>query len=204
MLIKKIKLHNWKNFQNCEVILTERCFIIGANASGKSNFIDALRFLRDISKQSGGLQSAVEERGSTTKIRCLTAKTLTNVSFTIDLGESNEEKLLWTYIIDFVHTGGGIMKNQVKIIAEKVFSYEQNIFVLNRNAQTEGEDEETLKYTHLEQVNANRKFRELQTFFQNIEYLNVIPQLVRESASTAQSFAREDYYSRNFLENWQK
>jgi predicted ATPase len=50
MILKKIKLHNWKNFQNCEVNLEERCFIIGANASGKSNFIDALRFLRDITK----------------------------------------------------------------------------------------------------------------------------------------------------------
>jgi predicted ATP-dependent endonuclease of OLD family len=59
MILKKIKLHNWKNFQNCEVNLEERCFIIGANASGKSNFIDALRFLRDISKQAGGLQNAV-------------------------------------------------------------------------------------------------------------------------------------------------
>ena len=85
MIIKKIKLHNWKNFQNCEVDLTERCFIIGANASGKSNFIDALRFLRDISKQSGGLQSAVEERGGITKIRCLAARAQTNVCITVDL-----------------------------------------------------------------------------------------------------------------------
>jgi len=204
MIIKRIKLHNWKNFQDCEVLLTERCFIIGANASGKSNFIDALRFLRDISKQSGGLQSAVEERGGITKIRCLAARTQTNVKITIDMGEPNTDNFLWTYSLDFVHTGGGIMKNQVKIFAKQVFSHEQNSYVLNRNAKTEGEDEETLKYTHLEQVNANRKFRELQTFFQNIEYLNVIPQLVRESASLAQSYTREDYYGRNFLEKLAK
>ena len=30
MVISYIKLHNWKNFQNCSVALAERCFIVGA------------------------------------------------------------------------------------------------------------------------------------------------------------------------------
>ena len=204
MILKKIKLHNWKNFQNCEVDLTERCFIIGANASGKSNFIDALRFLRDIAKQSGGLQTAVEERGGITKIRCLAARTQTNVSITVELGNSNEEQNLWRYHLDFAHTGGGVIKSQVKIITEEVYSYNENKYVLKRNNQTVNEDEETLKYTHLEQATANRNFRELQVFFQNIEYMNVIPQLVRESSSVVTSFTKEDYYGRNFLERLAK
>jgi predicted ATPase len=200
MILKKIKLHNWKNFQKCEVDLTERCFIIGANASGKSNLIDALRFLRDISKQSGGLQTSVEERGGITKIRCLAASTQTNVSITVVLGNPNEEQNLWRYHLDFAHTGGGVIKSQVKIISEEVYSYLEKRHILKRNNQTAGEDEETLKYTHLEQATANRNFRELQTFFQNIEYLNIIPQLVRESSSVVSSFTKEDYYGRNFLE----
>ncbi len=204
MIIKKINLHNWKNFQNCEVDLSERCFIIGANAAGKSNFIDALRFLRDISKQAGGLQSAVEERGGITKIRCLAARTHTNVSITIILGDPNEEDYLWRYHLDIQHTGGGIMKSQVKILHEQVYSYKRKEYVCKREAHKEGEDEETLKYTHLEQVNANREFRDLQVFFQNIEYLNVIPQLVRESSSLLQSYSKEDYYGRNFLQKLAK
>jgi len=204
MILKAIKLHNWKNFQHCEVQLTERIFIVGANASGKSNLIDALRFLRDITKQSGGLQSAVEERGGITKIRCLAARTQSNVSITVELGNPNEAENLWRYHLDFAHTGGGIRKSQVKILAEEVFSYQENSYVLQRNEHSAGEDEETLKYTHLEQVNANRLFRELQTFFQDIEYLNVIPQMVRESSSVANSSTKEDYYGRNFLERLAK
>jgi predicted ATPase len=204
MIIKNIKLHNWKNFQNCEVEPTERCFIIGANASGKSNFIDALRFLRDIAKQSGGLQSAVEERGGITKIRCLAARTKTNVSITVELGSPNEDANSWRYHLDFVHTGGGIMKSQVRILSEEVYSYKLNQYVLERRGDGSDEDEETLKYTHLEQATANRKFRELQTFFQDIEYLNVIPQMVRESTSVIQSSTHEDYYGRNFLERLSK
>jgi predicted ATPase len=59
MIISKIELFNWKNFHRCEVGVQERCFVVGANAAGKSNFIDALRFLRDVAKQGGGLQTAV-------------------------------------------------------------------------------------------------------------------------------------------------
>ena len=198
MIIKRITLHNWKNFQKCDVKLHERCFIVGANASGKSNFIDALRFLRDISKQAGGLQSAVEERGGITKIRCLAARKNPNVSISVELGEPDTEELTWRYSLDFVHTGGGVIKNQVKIQSEEVYYYPENVYKLNRPRETK-EDEDTLKYTHLEQPNSNREFRPLQTFFQNIEYLNIIPQFVRESALVTHFGSKDDYYGRMFL-----
>lgn len=203
MIIKEITLHNWKNFQNCNIKLSERTFVIGSNASGKSNLLDALRFLRDISKQAGGLQSAVEERGGITKIRCLAARTQTNVSITVELGEIQEETPKWRYHLEFMHTGGGIRKSQVKINSEEVYSYEQSRYVLRRPNDS-NDDEETLKYTHLEQITANKEFRELQTFFQDIEYLNIIPQMVRESSSSLFSTTKEDYYGRNFLEKLSK
>lgn len=197
MIIKKLTLHNWKNFQKLEVALSERCFIIGANAAGKSNLIDALRFLRDIAKQSGGLQTAVEERGGVTKIRCLSARTNTNISIEVELGEPESNIVTWKYLLSFAHTGGGIRKNQAVILTERV--WHDSILILNR-PETDQEDSETLKYTHLEQVTANKDFREIQTFFQNIEYLNVVPQLIRESGSYLQTQGKEDFYGRNFLE----
>lgn len=203
MIVRKIILHNWKNFQNCEVNLSERCFIIGANASGKSNFIDSLRFLRDISKQSGGLQEAVDERGGITKIRCLAARKQTNISITVELGEDNSENLLWKYHLDFAHIGGGIMKNQVTIKKEQVYSYYDKKYILDRSPSSKNEDDETIKYTHLEQVNTNRNFRDIVVFFQNIEYLNIIPQLVRESSLMPGS-KKEDFFGRNFLERLSK
>lgn len=202
MQITRITLHNWKNFQNCDVELSNRSFIIGANAAGKSNFIDAIRFLRDIAKQAGGLQSAVEERGGITKIRCLAARTSPDVRIKIELGDANIK--LWSYELGFVHTGGGIMKNQVRINCEKVFSYKSNTFIVDRSERDEDEDDETLKYTHLEQAVMNKDFRELQMFLQNIEYLNIVPQLVRESSTIIQTKTKEDYFGRNFLERLSK
>ena len=199
MIISKIELFNWKNFHRCEVGVQERCFVVGANAAGKSNFIDALRFLRDVAKQGGGLQTAVRVRGGITKIRCLAAREQSNVKLAIELSESDSRELCWHYELNFQHTGGGIRENQVKIVSEKVFSGREQRYVLDRSAETLGEDEETLKYTYLEQPNANKDFRVIQQFLQNVEYLNVVPQMVRESASSSYSGDKEDYYGRNFL-----
>ena len=199
MIISKIELFNWKNFHRCEVGVQERCFVVGANAAGKSNFIDALRFLRDVAKQGGGLQTAVRVRGGITKIRCLAAREQSNVKLAIELSESDSRELCWHYELNFKHTGGGIWENQVKIVSEKVFSGREQRYVLDRSAETLGEDEETLKYTYLEQPNANKDFRVIQQFLQNVEYLNVVPQMVRESASSSYSGDKEDYYGRNFL-----
>lgn len=199
MFISRIHLNNWKNFQEIDVKVAERCFIIGANATGKSNFLDALRFLRDIAKQGGGLQSAVQTRGGVTKIRCLSARTHTNIRIEVDLNKDGEANPTWRYVIDFKHIGGGIQKSRATILEETVYNYENKRYVLFRNPSEEGEDQETLLYTHLEQITSNASFREIRDTFINLEYLNVIPQLVREASSILLSSDKEDYFGRNFL-----
>jgi predicted ATPase len=74
MWITKLKLKNWMNFRKVDVALHERTYLIGPNASGKSNLLDVFRFLREVAKPSGGgLQKAVVDRGGITKLRCLQA-----------------------------------------------------------------------------------------------------------------------------------
>lgn len=201
MIIHNIELHNWKNFQECSVNLTERCFIVGANATGKSNFLDAIRFLRDIVKQGGGLQTAVDSRGGITKIRCLSARAKTDVKIVVTLREQEDGEDKWIYSLNFKHTGGGIQKNEARIISEQVYATGTHECILDRTETSTGEDDETLKYTHLEQANANQKFREIKDTFLNIEYLNIVPQMVRESSSATN---KEDYYGRNFLSQLSK
>jgi len=49
-MLKKLRLQNFKNFKNTELHLGQFTILIGANASGKSNIRDALRFLHGISR----------------------------------------------------------------------------------------------------------------------------------------------------------
>ena len=62
MFISRLKLKNWKNFKDVDIPLTDRVFVVGPNASGKSNLLDVFRFLRDIAKPGGGLQKAVTDK----------------------------------------------------------------------------------------------------------------------------------------------
>lgn len=199
LYISRLKLYNWKNFHECDVKITGRCFIIGANASGKSNLLDAIRFLRDIARQGGGLQSAVEQRGGVTKIRCLAARKRTDIYLETELRDMESNELRWIYSLKIKNIGGGITKNQAAVIEEKVYDIVHQSFLLNRKSNDEGEDNDTRKYTHLEQATANKNFREVRDFFADVEYLNVVPQLVRESSSTVLTVGKEDYYGRNFL-----
>lgn len=200
MLISKITLRNWKNFQHCSVNIAGRCFIVGANASGKSNLLDAFRFLRDIVRQGGGLQTAVDSRGGITKIRSLSARKQTDIMIEVELKDQGSDSAKWRYAIDIKNLGGGITKPYASIISETVVNLEAGITVLNRTESDSGEDAETLKYTFLEQATQNVRFREIKEAFNSIEYLNLVPQLVRESNSYFMTSGQEDYFGRNFLQ----
>lgn len=47
-MITELTLHNWKSFEDSTLYIDPLTFIIGTNASGKSNILDALDFLRRI------------------------------------------------------------------------------------------------------------------------------------------------------------
>jgi predicted ATPase len=204
MIINKIKLTNWKNFQHVDVSLTNRVFVVGANASGKSNFLDVIRFMRDIVKQAGGLQFAVEQRGGVSKIRCLAARKRSDVAIEIFLSEDDtSKKTLWKYYLSFKHTGGGIFAKQASIVEEKVTDAEGKIIAHRKESDTK-EDSETLKFTILEQPNSNQAFRNVYHFFQDTQYLHIVPQLIRDSDSYLLASNKEDFYGRNLLDRMDK
>src|SRR4030065_2817767 len=64
-----LRLENWRNFALVEVDLQRRVFLVGPNASGKSNFLDVFRFLHDIVSVGGGFQEAVRRRGGGCRLR---------------------------------------------------------------------------------------------------------------------------------------
>ncbi|WP_036041292.1 AAA family ATPase [Leptospira alstonii] len=206
MIISKVRLINWKNFREAEVRLAERIFVVGANASGKSNFLDVFRFLRDIVKQAGGLQFAVENRDGVSKIRCLSGGRIPGVTIEVHLADESttNHNPRWKYLLSFKHSGGGIVRNQVSILEERVFDGDKNKWILERKSSDDKEDSETLRFTYLEQVNSNITFREIYHFFQEIQYLHIVPQLIRDSNSYQLSANKEDFYGRNLLEKMNK
>jgi len=66
MAIKKIKVSNFKTFKDLDLELGSFNVVIGANASGKSNFVEIFQFLKDIRKD--GLKNAVSMHGTMSSI----------------------------------------------------------------------------------------------------------------------------------------
>ena len=69
MAIKRIKIQNFRSFRDVEIELGDLNVVIGANASGKSNFIQIFRFLRDIAQS--GLKNAISMQGGVEYLRNL-------------------------------------------------------------------------------------------------------------------------------------
>src|SRR5712692_9488463 len=91
-----IDLENWRNFARVQVDLQRRVFLVGPNASGKSNFLDVFRFLHDIVSVGGGFQEAVRRRGGVSSLHCLSARRNSDLGLRVRLG--NEDELsIWEY-----------------------------------------------------------------------------------------------------------
>src|SRR3954452_5536026 len=45
--LKRVKIRNYKSIANCDVELGPFTILVGRNGAGKSNFLDALRFVAD-------------------------------------------------------------------------------------------------------------------------------------------------------------
>ncbi len=193
MLISRVALTNWRNFVSVDVELSERAFLVGPNASGKSNLLDAFRFLRDISRSGGGLQKAILDRGGVSKIRCLAARRNPAVEIAADLRDGGTT---WSYSLGFVQQVRG--HRQPQITSERVTK--NGKVILDRPNAADRQDAERLTQTHIEQINANGEFREIARLFESIRYLHLVPQLVRRPQDYQRSVSPDDSAGRNFLE----
>ena len=65
--ITRVVLRNYKSIGICDVRLGPLTYLVGANGSGKSNFLDALHLVRDALQSS--LDNALNERGGLAEVR---------------------------------------------------------------------------------------------------------------------------------------
>lgn len=200
MIISRLKLKNWKNFKEIDVPLRNRVFMVGPNASGKSNLLDAFRFLRDIAKPGGGLQNAVLERGGISKIRCLAARSHPDVEVEIHLSDFDSDKPLWKYAIG--------IKQEVRGYRLPILTYEKvwwgDKLLFSRPDDQDKKDTERLTQTYLEQINANKEFREISRFLESTVYLHLLPQLLKHPQSFTGPDLPGDPFGKGFLDRISK
>jgi len=197
MLITNIKLKNWRNFRALDVRMREVTYLLGPNASGKSNLLDVFRFLRDISKpKGGGLQTAVADRGGITKVRCLHARRDPEILIEVELGTDADDPPSWRYVLGFKPEGKGAQR--LLVSREEVWEGEKKI--LSRPNPADKSDVMLLTQTHLEQIQANASFRTLVDFFGDTTYLHLVPQLLKFAEKIGGRSLDDDPFGQGFLE----
>ena len=174
MQFTRLTLENWRNFVHTDVELQRRVFLVGPNASGKSNFLDVFRFLHDIASVGGGFQAAVSnKRGGVSGLRSLVARRYSDIRVQVLVGDDENPKL-WEYTLLFNQDN-----RQRPVIRKERVAHDGKTLV-DRPDEEDKADLERLTQTHLEQVNVNRDYRDLTEFFASVRYLHVVPQLIRE------------------------
>ncbi|WKZ85496.1 AAA family ATPase [Ralstonia pickettii] len=197
MVVTHLRLKNWRNFRDVDVPLRERTYLLGANASGKSNFLDVFRFLRDISKpQGGGLQKAIHDRGGIQKLRCLHARRDPEVRIEVTLAETSDDEPMWKYILGFKSEGKGAQRTLIS--DEQV--WHKGVRLLNRPDPGDKRDAMRLTQTALEQIQVNTEFRDLAIFFGEATYLHLVPQLLKYGDQIGGQRLEEDPFGQGFLE----
>lgn len=201
MLISNIRLKNWRNFQSLDLPLRGVSYVLGPNASGKSNLLDALRFLRDVSKtKGGGLQAAIAERGGISKVRCLHARRDPEVEIDIELCHELDQLPAWRYVLAFKPEGKGAQR----LLVSREQVWKDGKLVLNRPDSKDEADVLLRTQTHLEQIQTNIKFREVADFLSDITYLHLVPQLLRFGDKIGGHRLTDDPFGQGFLERLAK
>lgn len=91
MKITKIEISNFKSFDNQSIHLNDFNLLVGANASGKSNLVQAFQFLRDIVNH--GLENAISLQGGVEYLQNIKIAQSQPLSFRIIM--QGESKGFW-------------------------------------------------------------------------------------------------------------
>lgn len=198
MLITRLRLKNWRNFRDVDISLGSRTYVIGANASGKSNLLDVFRFLRTVAQvEGGGLQKALKERGGLSKLRSLHARKDPEVSVEVELSDPDAEQApKWSYALAFKAEGKGMQrvlltKEEVKLNGKTVVS---------RPDVEDKKDPARLTQTHIEQINNNGRFRDLAAHFAATTYLHLVPQLLKHGDEISGRVIENDPFGQGLLQ----
>lgn len=189
--LTSVRVENWRNFVRADVALPRRTFLVGPNASGKSNFLDIFRFLRDICRVGGGFQEAVRLRDGVSPLRSLAARRYPDIVLKATIGNESQPEA-WAYELRFRQDN----HRRPEIVSEVVAEMGREL--IRRPDKSDRGDPERLRQTVIEQVSANREFRDIADFFREINYLHIVPQLIREPGRSSKT--PHDPFGGDFLE----
>ena len=104
VFINRVVLKNYKSISYCDVKCRQLTFLVGENGSGKSNFFDALHFVKDALE--GTLDSALNERGGLGEVRRRSSGHPTHFGIRLEFTLKSGRRGHYAFNIGALHGGG--------------------------------------------------------------------------------------------------
>jgi predicted ATPase len=149
--------------------------------------------MRDIVKHGGGLQYAVSQRGGISKIRCLSAREKPDIG--IELEFVDDTNTQWKYSLFLTQQTRGSRNT----IIRKEIMLKNGQPRIERPDDDDKKDSERLTQTHLEQISTNKDFRNVVNFLSTIQYMHLVPQLLKFPEAFSGPDLPEDPFGKGFL-----
>ncbi len=110
VFITRVQLSNYKSIRECSVDLDSLAFLIGQNGAGKSNFLDALRFVTDALTNT--LEHALRERGGINEVRRRSAGHPTHFGIRLDWKLPGDSQGHFAFQVGSKKPGGFVVRRE--------------------------------------------------------------------------------------------
>lgn len=109
VFLKTVSIRNYKSIAECDVELGRLTLLVGRNGSGKSNFLDALRFVTESLETS--VDHALRDRGGITAVRRISTGHPRNFSIALQL-HLPDQAVDYAFEIGSQPKGGFVVKSE--------------------------------------------------------------------------------------------
>lgn len=110
VFLSRVVLRNYKSIGYCNVRLHSLTYLVGANGSGKSNFLDALHLVRDA--LVGSLDNALNERGGLSEVRRRSSGHPTNFGIRLEFSLKSGQRGYYAFNIGALAGRGYEVQNE--------------------------------------------------------------------------------------------
>lgn len=182
MKLTHVELRNWRNFAHIEFDLNTRLFVVGPNASGKSNLLDALRFISDVAN-AGLNEASTKKRGSFRSIVHGNAEECT-LAFKFDNSalQGYELSLIQGYepVIYDGEEVGEELADVPNVKAEDIFTADGNVHLPSQVTHIWGRKVVFANETALQSATLSNSFKGIRDYFTGIHYIHPNPKKMLE------------------------
>lgn len=112
-MITSLSINHFKSLERVDIDFSNTTIFVGNNASGKSNIVDAIRFVRDA--MINGLDRAIGDRHGIQSIRQWSPTRPYRISFTINVSGGDELSAKYHFAIDSARSEWKVVREEAEI-----------------------------------------------------------------------------------------